>query len=130
MKDEMIRRNKEMSQEDRAKNLIWTVVGRKGEKRLVKQFAEREVERMRKQGRGNGTGRQTITVRGRGTTTASVRGRGLGREVRGTGLGVEDVDYSGKEERTATSRTRLNSKRNREMEDDPEIVGEMPAAKH
>jgi hypothetical protein len=36
MVDEMERRNSELSQEDRAKNLEWSVVGARGERRLVK----------------------------------------------------------------------------------------------
>ena len=36
MEREAERRNKELSQEDRAKNLKWLVVGQKGEKRFVK----------------------------------------------------------------------------------------------
>ncbi len=36
-----MKRNREMNEEDRAKNLVWAVVGRKGEKRLVKTFRDR-----------------------------------------------------------------------------------------
>jgi hypothetical protein len=36
MKREAEMRNKDLSQEDRAKNLKWLVVGQKGEKRLIK----------------------------------------------------------------------------------------------
>ncbi len=32
--------------------MVWAVVGRKGEKRLVKTFADREVERLRAAGGG------------------------------------------------------------------------------
>ncbi|MFO0004950.1 MAG: hypothetical protein ACK559_27855, partial [bacterium] len=36
MEKEAERRNKDLNQEDRAKNLKWLVVGQKGEKRLIK----------------------------------------------------------------------------------------------
>jgi hypothetical protein len=36
MENEADRRNRDLSQEDRAKNLKWLVVGQKGEKRLIK----------------------------------------------------------------------------------------------
>jgi hypothetical protein len=41
MNEEMVNRNKEINEEDSAKNLVWTVVGRKGEKRPVKNFEGR-----------------------------------------------------------------------------------------
>jgi hypothetical protein len=40
MQEEAVKRNMELS-EDRAKKLLWAVMGQKGEKRLVRRFAER-----------------------------------------------------------------------------------------
>ncbi len=41
MNEEMVNRNKEINEDDRAKNLVWMVVGRKGEKRPGKNFEDR-----------------------------------------------------------------------------------------
>jgi hypothetical protein len=41
LQDKAVKRNMNPSEDDRTKNLVWTVVGRRGEKRLVKRFAER-----------------------------------------------------------------------------------------
>jgi hypothetical protein len=38
------KRNKEMNEDHRAKNLVWEVVGRKGKIRLVKTFVDREAD--------------------------------------------------------------------------------------
>jgi hypothetical protein len=45
MRKEMVSRNRRMSSEDRAKNLVWSVVGPRGAKRLVKKFTDLEEER-------------------------------------------------------------------------------------
>ncbi len=45
MQEEAVKRNMNLSEEDRAKNLLWAVVGRKGEKRLVRRLPEREIDR-------------------------------------------------------------------------------------
>jgi hypothetical protein len=45
MKNEAVKRNREMGDSDRAKNLAWLVVGPRGEKRLVKRYVSLEMER-------------------------------------------------------------------------------------
>jgi hypothetical protein len=45
MQEDAVKRNMNLSEEDRAKNLLWAVVGRKGEKRLVRRLPEREIDR-------------------------------------------------------------------------------------
>jgi uncharacterized membrane protein len=60
------RNQEELTEQDKAKNLSWKVVGRKGQKRLVKVF-EREQQRGR--GRGGGMWRG----RGRGSTARDER---------------------------------------------------------
>jgi hypothetical protein len=43
MQDEAVKRKMELSSEDRAKNLVWAMISRKGDRRLVKRFvAERQ----------------------------------------------------------------------------------------
>lgn len=44
---EAVRRNRALGDDDRAKNLAWTVVGHRGEKRLVKKFINPDMERPR-----------------------------------------------------------------------------------
>ncbi len=103
------------------------MVGHKGDKRLVKRFAEREMERVRAwRGRGRGTEGSVPLVRGRGGQQARGRGR--------VALGVYRPDGSedGEEElleevQEIGTRTRLNSKRKMPEE---EMEEEMPVAKH
>ncbi len=45
MQEEAVKRNMNLSDEDRAKNLVCAVVGRKGAKRLVRRLADREGNR-------------------------------------------------------------------------------------
>jgi hypothetical protein len=63
------KRNAEISEEDAAKNLVWKVVGKRGQKRLIKVYD-------REQGRGGGRG---------GGAAGGGRGRGLGRGGAGAG---------------------------------------------
>jgi hypothetical protein len=100
MKKEAVKRNQQMGDEDRAKNLAWQVVGPRGERRLEKKYVNWELERGRQnrrdprggqRGRGTnrpagGTGRQTSNVLtgannvalGPGTATAEEDGIGEG----------------------------------------------------
>ncbi len=53
MQDEVIRRYMALGEEDKVKKLVWAVVCRKGDRRLLMRFADREIERMRTtRGRG------------------------------------------------------------------------------
>jgi hypothetical protein len=47
MVEEVDRRNKDLSEDDRSKNLEWMVVGARGEKRIVKGVAREREERPR-----------------------------------------------------------------------------------
>lgn len=76
MEREAERRNKELSQEDRAKNLKWLVVGQKGEKRFVKT-----VERTRPTNQ-RGT-RGGLAIRRPGTTHLPPPPRGRTNSNRG-----------------------------------------------
>ena len=127
MIQEAARRNGELTEEDKAKNLEWAVVGRKGEKRLVKGKVRERVEGSTWRGGRGGRGRGVGSAPQRATTTqpllpandprnnnwAPVRGgRGEDRErenlielVRGGMTGV---------------RPRVNSKRGREGEETEE----------
>ncbi len=123
MLDEAVKRNMELSSEDRAKNLVWTVVGRKGDRRLVKRFADREIERMRAvRGRGRATRGMAPTTRDRETPVARGRGRVTAGMYRPDEAAGEEVEVQ-----EVGTRTRLNSKRGRA---DEEAEEEMPAAKH
>lgn len=48
MKKEAVKRNQQLGDEDRAKNLAWQVVGPRGEKRLEKKYVDWEMERGRR----------------------------------------------------------------------------------
>jgi hypothetical protein len=102
-----------------------TVVGKKGERRLVKRFADREVERLRTmRGRGTAARKLAIPTRARGATNVVRNRRGADQMV-----GEDEAEGASEVERTM-GRTRLNSRRTRENEEDPEILEEMPATKH
>jgi hypothetical protein len=126
---EAVKRNMQMNEDDRAKNLVWAVVGRKGEKRLVKAYADREAERLRA-GRGRGEVRRPgiVPIRGRGRVGPGGRTRG-GATAAGSGA---EASWREEEEEAQVrgTRTRLNSKRTRPAEGDDEDMDEMPAAKH
>ncbi len=99
------------------------MVGQRGERRLVKRFAEREIERERAV-RGRGASGTTWPTRGRGATWRNKRGQGKGRpHLHESGVNEED------EVQETSARARLNSKqaRNEEEAEDPEVL---TAAKH
>jgi hypothetical protein len=108
MKAEAVRRNRELGDTDRAKNLAWLVVGPRGEKRLVKKYVSLEAERgeagSRGGWRGGPRGRRSYQptrggprgrgwpVRGGGMTTA------IPAENRGTGANTTPLGGDGMEE--------------------------------
>jgi hypothetical protein len=99
------------------------VVGQRGERRLVKRFAEREIKRERAV-HGRSASGTTGPTRERGATWRNERGRGKGRpHLPESGENEED------EVQETGARTRLNSKRARveEEAEDPELL---PGAKH
>jgi hypothetical protein len=78
LEQEAVRRNDELSEDDRAKNLVWRVVGKKGQRRLIKGPSQVRGQR--------GGGRATVRggmSRGRAGSTMTTnllpaRGRGAG----------------------------------------------------
>ena len=116
------RRNRNLTEDDVSKNLLWKVVGRKGEKRLLKVTAREED---RNQSRGGGRG--AAGGRGRGQRLLTSRGRGSGwQPTRGGGArgmaereNLLDLVRSG-------PRNRINSKRARPEEDSGEAEEERP----
>jgi hypothetical protein len=99
------------------------VVGQRGERRLVKRFAEREIKMERAVHGCSASGTKGPT-RGRGATWRNERGRGKGRpRLPESGENKED------EVQETGARTRLNSKQARDEEEaeDPELL---PGAKH
>jgi hypothetical protein len=75
MSSEAERRNRELTEEDRAKNLEWMVVGARGERRMVKGTVR---------GRGAGGAGRGVGGAGRGVGGAG-RGAASGPPVRGGG---------------------------------------------
>jgi hypothetical protein len=132
MQDEAIRRNMALREEDRVKNLVWAVVCRKGDRRLVvcrkgdrrllMRFADREIERMRtSRGWEANRGAATPCMGQRQPATERMRQGDSRSAPRGWGGGGKE----GKVQEVGT-RMRLNSKWTR-LEKDAE---EMPMAKH
>jgi hypothetical protein len=69
MKKEADRRNTQLAEQDKAKNLQWIVVGARGEKRIIKAVPrEQPAQRGRPTGRGRGT---TAKKGGRGSATGA-----------------------------------------------------------
>jgi hypothetical protein len=109
MNSEVAKRNAELTEEDRSKNLEWMVVGARGEKRIVKGVAR---PRGAAAAAGPPRGRPALTARGRGATTLlpprprqgpwdpASGGRGAGAGARG--------------------RPRLQSKRTRTDREEPD----------
>ena len=118
--NEAERRNELRSEDDLAKNLIWKVVGKKGEKRLLKVLAREEDLAGPTRGRGTARGGQRpLPTRGaRGGAWGPVGG---GRAARGslTNRGGQ-ASRGGTAERAnlldlvKSTRARVNSKRSRE----------------
>ena len=129
MVGEVEKRNEKRTEEDRAKNLEWIVVGKKGEKRIIKGVA--------RQWGGTQTGGQS---RGRGGNGGGEwRGRG-GRVTEGgsswrggaRGTGRESIGEArgGGWRGGAIPRTRINSKRTYDQLAEGEEGIEEPRAKH
>jgi hypothetical protein len=102
--EEAERRNlEELTPEDRAKNWVWKVVGKKGKKKLIKGYDNRRGEWTRGRGRGEpGPG-----SRGRGQLLPPLPSRGTWAPVpgtagrgRGADQGTRKRRLSGEEERT------------------------------
>jgi hypothetical protein len=86
MEREAETRNKELSQEDRAKNLKWLVVGQKGEKRLIKTTEKsgptsRHVSRGGHASRGHRSPLLPPTSRGRTNSKRGLSDSGLDEEM-------------------------------------------------
>ncbi len=101
LREEAEKKNEELTEEDISKNLQWTVVGPKGEKRLIKT-----VQRERDWTRGGGKARIATGMRGgrtrqeQRTNTGGFKGTGRGEKEKQPGRsGVEArvTDLSGEE---------------------------------
>jgi len=131
MAKEADRRNMDRSEDEWAKNLIWKVLGRRGEKRLVK-VVEREGEA---EGAREGVRTQLLLPRrGRGQWVPGVvrggagRGGAMGVGLRGGGGAQGDREQLLELVRAggAETRPRMNSKRTREGEEEEERVQPAP----
>jgi len=145
MRDEAQRRNESLSEDDKAKNLQWAVVGGRGERRLIKTTARQQNRPQGNQrdlmrgGRGRGPTRGAAATRGgpsaRGTAT-----RGVGRPSTATRGGAQAADaarrqvISTEEEeeypsllQPETTRERRGSKRAADnQEEEMELEGRPP----
>ena len=144
MTKEAERRNMTRTEEEMAKNLEWMVVGRKGEKRLVKGPARQWGGEMRGRGAWRGGAGRGAGRGGRGVGSNLLPGRGGQRETewrpeagtsRGTGVmrGREGLAATrrGMGWRPTEDRQRRNSKRTRgESDTEAEREGGAPPAKH
>jgi Zn-finger protein len=91
LKNEAERRNKEeLTQEDKSKNLVWMVVGAKGERRLIKSVRREE----RSEGRGGNTRRSGAgegDMEGRRKETGTRRKEPFNKRIRHSSSG-SDMD--------------------------------------
>jgi hypothetical protein len=118
MNSEVDKRNQELSQEDRAKNLEWMVVGARGERRMVKGAARTRMTRGAAGGTGRGHpaaargGLAPVLLPARPSPPAwdpLVGGRGAGAGQRGRGG-----------RKPSTKRTRAEMRQRDEYEDESE----------
>ena len=127
MTQEAKRRNRELTEEDKAKNLEWAVVGRKGEKRLVKGKTRERVEGTTWRGGRGGRGRGGGQASQRATATQPLLPANVvrssnwapGRGGRGEDRERENLIELVRGGMTGT-RPRANSKRTREGEETEE----------
>jgi hypothetical protein len=121
LRREVERKNEELTEEDKSKNLQWALVGGKGEKRLIKTV-RKEWTRGRRASRGTGGERGGRARQEQRTNTARTTGEGRG-EVQGRG------EVRGeKEKRTAEGRRRQESRETSE-ESEVEMVEENNGAR-
>ena len=144
MKREMEDKNKALSEEEKAKNLAWRMVGPRGERRLVKGVVrDQEMRRqtLTTSGRGlsnrgpqqptMGRGRAAVVTRSRRGIAASARGGGmLGRSLAVTSV-EEDEEEAAMAMLSGGNRERLNSNSNKRIRDmDGEMDSSEPPPKH
>jgi hypothetical protein len=98
-------KNQQRTEEEKSKNLMWMVVGKKGEKRLIKG-----VPREREEGReGNQNRSQPTTIRPRNTYSQQARNRVRTRETESEESEEEQVRETGKRQ-TNAKRARTGEK--------------------
>ena len=129
MRAEAVKRNREISAEDRAKNLAWTVVGPRGERRLVKRVIDMELER---RGGGGGQRRQMggrVAPQRQATQSAAAsRREEPGGDTADTVVEMEE-EPSTQERPRAGRANRLTSTKRKEREGE-EGTEVLPPAKH
>jgi len=127
MRAEAARRNREVSDEDRAKNLAWTVVGPKGERRLVKRVIDVEIEMRGANQRRRPGSRAATGHPPPGRPSGSPRREGTPRQV---DLPVEMEEEPATQDRPRGGRAgRLPSTKRKEREEE-EGAAALPPAKH
>ena len=127
---EMEARNAKLSEDDKAKNLVWRMVGPRGERRLIKGL-NRDREGTSRTGEGATGGVPLLNSRGRGAGGWKPRGgpstgRG-GMNLRNRATISDNDTINLTEEEGRVGRDRLNSKRTREQD---VMEEEEPPAKH
>ena len=155
MRKEMEEKNRNLNEDEKAKNLAWRMVGPRGERRLVKG-AVREQEKRREEhnrigsnrgaisrglsSRGprllpptvsRGRGRGRIETRSRRGMEGTARGGGLmGSSIRQENSNKEDSDKIFSDALTGGNRERLASKRIREENEEDVMDNSEPPLKH
>ena len=129
MRVEADKRNKSLSEEDKAKNLQWAVVGGRGERRLIKTTA-RQFSGQRGGGTGRARGGRAPVPTGR--STQGSRGRGTDTEEEGypqlpppAGRGGGRINMQTRESMQTREGGRSNNKR-RVEEEEMEVEGRPP----
>jgi hypothetical protein len=118
MKKEADRRNTQLAEQDKAKNLQWMVVGARGEKRIIKAVPrEQPAQRGRPAGRGRGS---TIRRGGRGGATgANTTPMGPRQTPSQSAPETETVEEEASEEEMTTEETETEPEENEAVSDRP-----------
>jgi hypothetical protein len=142
LREEMLKRNELLSEEDAAKNLQWAVVGGRGERRLIKTAARQpprgmdrqEVTRGGTRGRG-APSRGMTSARGQPPTRGAGRGAGHGGTAARGGTRSQTATQAGEEDEEEyptlpppdAARARRGSKRGADtQEEEMELEGRPP----
>jgi hypothetical protein len=118
MKKEADRRNTQLAEQDKAKNLQWMVVGSRGEKRIIKAVPR---EQPAQRGRPAGRGRGGTTRRGGrgGATGANTTPMGPRQTPSQTASETETVEEEASEEEMTTEETETEPEENEAVTDRP-----------
>ena len=120
-------KNKHLTQEDKAKNLHWLVVGKRGERRIIKGVTRDEARSSDRRSWQTGQGRPTTLPPATRTAPWTPRTGGPIENEEEEILETVEGHMDTMDTEDGTRRKRINSKRQRETRIDSDVE---PASKH